>query len=521
MKPYANNFEKLKAGTLFRSIKKENSEPENIASGQVSKELRFLQRQSQYVSEIERVLKELQLTVSLIGECKTCVAPGKTSRQDLLAYYQGVFLTLVHQMKDKIMQFVHLITEEITPEKPSIEKDISVSDLLQKKIKKIIDIQIEEEIKQWDQENPNSKIAVVLRKRTHYHHRVSGLKYDNDFLNLNLTDIASQPDFQQSLTIYGKKQIEKIKIESTERLFSGALSKAEDTLKEIEGNIEKISDALVRHFNLPTSQEELEGIMNNQGKILESFSVINRSSVDKIPEPHRKIVDTLIEKMREKYGDQIFAIYLVGSLGRGEYEEGFSDINLYVVYNTDNAPLELFKEEDNFSLRVFTKTQFVSEQTKKYRTIIRADGVLLYGTDLTKDEKLPKAGLLLALILNDDILETLDIAEKWMKENPTAPSLDISKKSRKLAKRIIDFIYGIVMSNKPQYTASRKERVEKINEMYPENKNIIETLIGVSRYGVGEFESFKNTIEGFRPIAKENLERMQNVKDGIKEKQTK
>lgn len=55
------NFDKLKAGCLFRSLQKENSEPENIAIGQISKELRFLQRQSEYASEIERVLKELRL----------------------------------------------------------------------------------------------------------------------------------------------------------------------------------------------------------------------------------------------------------------------------------------------------------------------------------------------------------------------------------------------------------------------------------------------------------------------------
>ena len=31
--------------------------------------------------------------------------------------------------------------------------------------------------------------------------------------------------------------------------------------------------------------------------------------------------------------DQIVAIYLVGSLGRGEYEEGYSDINVYIILN--------------------------------------------------------------------------------------------------------------------------------------------------------------------------------------------
>lgn len=514
IKPYNNNLEKLKSGTLFRSVQKENSEPENIAIDQVSKELRFLQRQSQYVTEIERVLKELRLTVLLIKGCRTVELPTGVLRQELLAYYQGNFLTLVHQMKDKVLQIVHLITETTIPEKPSIEKDISISDLLQKKQKALQEIGIEEDIKQWEQENPTSGIAVALRKRTHHHHRVSGLRYDKDFLNLGFTDIATQPSFQESLSNYGKEHIEKIRLESTERLFSGALTKTEDTLKAIEENIEHISDALVVHFKLPISQEEAREIIIKQTEMLSSFEVVNRCSIDKVPEPHKSILNDLVAKMRENYKDQIVAVYLVGSLGRGEYEEGYSDMNLYVILNAEEQVGSALREDFIFSMRVFTQKQFLSEESGKYRIIAKADGILLDGSDLVKDEKLPKAGLMLALILNDDIIETLDKAKKWMAENPTATEMQISRKSRRLAKRLIDFMYAVAMANKPQYTASRKERVESILQAFPDKK-VVDTLMGVSRYGVGEFTSFEAMIEGFRPRAEMNLKKMQDVRDHI------
>lgn len=514
LKPYKNNLAKLKSGTLFRSIQKENSEPENIAIGQISKELRFLQRQSQYVTEMERVLRELSLTVNLIKNSKTCMIPEGVTRQELLSYYQGVFFTLVHQMKDKIMQTVNLITEKTIPEKPSIEKEISVSDLLQKKLKFIQDIGIEEEIKKWVQENSTSKIAVVLRKRTHHHHRVSGLGYDKDFLNLGFTDIAIQPSFQQSLSDYGKEHIEKIRIESMERLFSGTLAKVEDTIKEIEDSVEKISGALVTYFKLPISQEETSEIIINQSKMLSSFDIVNRCSIDKIPEPHKSFLSDLMAKMHKTYKDQVVAVYLVGSLGRGEYEEGYSDINMYVISNTEDIIGQVFKENPLFSLRVFTQEHFFSEENLKYRIIAKADGVLLLGTDILKDEKLPKAGLLLALTLNNDIIETLDMTKKWMVDNPTASQMQISIKSRKLSKRIIDFIYGVAMSNKPQYTASRKERVEKAIETFSDKK-VINTLMMVSRYGVGDFENLNNLIDGFRPQAEANLKKMQDVYNHI------
>lgn len=519
MKSFKNELEKLKVGVLFRSIQKENGEPENIALGQVSKELRFFQRQFQYVKEIERVKEELSLTVYFIENCKTCGVPEGVSRQELLVYYQGCFFTLVHQMKDKILQLVNLISEETTPAQPSREKDISISNLLKNKQEILQSLEIEEEIKQWGQKNLTSKIAVVLRKRTHYHHRVSGLKFDKHFLNLDFTDIATKPDFQQSLTDYGKERIEKMQIESFECFFSEALEKAKSTFKAIGENIEKISSAVVVYFKLPISEEEIKKITDEQFKMNESFKVVNKTSIDNIIEPHKEILNLFISKIQNVYKDQISAVYLVGSLGRGEYEEGYSDINIYVILNENEIPVEISRDNLNLNLKIFTKNQFLSEQSEKYRILTKIDGIFMFGTDLTKQEKVPKAGLFLALILIGDILDILNEAEKWMTENPEASPLEISKKSKILAKRIIDFIYGIVMSNKPQYTASRKERIEKILEIYPEMEKPTEILIGVSKHGVGDFENFKNLIEGFKSKAEINLEKMKAVEKGLIEQE--
>lgn len=519
-----SNFEKLKVGCFMRSIQKETSEPENIAIGQVSKELRYLQRQSEYTNEIERVLKELRLTTMLIAETKISKLSEITevSKQELLAYYKGIFLTLVHQMKDKITQLIHLMTEETIPEKPAMEKEIKVVNLLQKKQDILKKIGIEDEIKQWDQENPSSKIAVVLRKRTHYHHRVSRLRYDKDFLKLGFTDIATQSPFQEMLTDYGMQEIEKIRTESTERLFSDAEIKAKDTLAAIEENIEKISLALVNYFKLPTSVEEVARISNEYVKMLGSFNISNSSSFEIVPEFHKELLKGFIRNVNEKYEDAIEAIYLVGSLGRGEYVKGYSDVNIYIIFSEDK-PLEevvtLGHYGEELSVKVFSKSYFFSEKCQKYRIIVKADGTLIYGADLIKAEEMPKAGLFTALILNADILDELEEAKKWMEENPAASALEISKRSKKLAKRFIDFIYGVVMSNKPQYTNSRAERVVKINEMWPENKNKLEKLLSVSKCGVGTLESFNNLIKEFHPKAERNLNKMRDIKRQIEKQQ--
>ena len=150
--------------------------------------MKFYQRQSGYANEIERVLKELRLTVSLIKECHTRDLIAGVSRRELLAFYQGVYFTLVHQLKDKLLQLVHLMTEDVVPKNPTIENNIKLSNLLQKKATILREIGIEEELVKWEQDNANSKIAVVLRKRTHHHHHISGLIYDIDYLRLGLSD---------------------------------------------------------------------------------------------------------------------------------------------------------------------------------------------------------------------------------------------------------------------------------------------------------------------------------------------
>ena len=44
---------------------------------------------------------------------------------------------------------------------------------------------------------------------------------------------------------------------------------------------------------------------------------------------------------------------------------------------------------------------------------------------------------------------------------------------------------------------------------------MLETLMNVSRYGVEEFESFKNIIDGFRQNVVMNLKRMQLVRESL------
>ena len=71
--------------------------------------------------------------------------------------------------------------------------------------------------------------------------------------------------------------------------------------------------------------------------MLSSLDVRNRSSIAKIQQPQKQLLDALVSNLSDINQERIASVYLVGSLGRGEYEEEYSDINLYVVVNRETA----------------------------------------------------------------------------------------------------------------------------------------------------------------------------------------
>ena len=204
-------------------------------------------------------------------------------------------------------------------------------------------------------------------------------------------------------------------------------------------------------------------------------------------------------------------MYLVGSLGRGEYIDGISDINIYVIASDDCIPNVDF--DSQFTVLKFSQQDFSAEAAKKYRFICWADGVLIAGKDLLGTEQFPKPGLELALLLNDDFVGNVQAWERWISDNPQVSSAEICRQSRSIAKRMLDFIYGVAIAKKPSFTSSRNERVERINEMFPgNNERVIGTLLRIIQYGVRTLEDLENMIAGFSPKAFDNLEKMKSAK---------
>ena len=500
-------LEKLNNGLLLASLEMQAKEPHNIVLDQLSKELRFLQRKWEYTTEIIRVLEELQLTILLLKKLppnNEGLQEIRKNQEDLILFYQGAFFNLIHQLKDKVLNLVHLLTEKNVSDKP---EEIKLQKLLKTKGEEINKIGIREILNIWDQESTSS-IGVVLRKRRDYHHRVSTLHHNQDFQRIKFVESLKNPNLKKYISSSGEAYLENIRDQSFENLHKNTLQKMEQTLRDIEDNLEQLSEALIRYYKLDVSLERIKEVGEAYNKMIESFEIINSTSVDKIPEFLKEKIESVIEKIKTSLEKKIVSIYLVGSVGRGEYIENQSDINLYIIteeeINKGTSPVfpALGKE---YNLLITDRDSFLSEQYKKYRFICRADGILLYGSNLIDKETFPTPGLNLAYLLNNDIVDTIEEIEKWIKDNPQASPREIGRISKLITERLIDFFYGVAMTNKPQYISSRIERIKRINKVFPQNIRTTVTLSKIALYGVGTLKDLKMLIETLKPQILDNL----------------
>jgi hypothetical protein len=107
-------------------------------------------------------------------------------------------------------------------------------------------------------------------------------------------------------------------------------------------------------------------------------------------------------------------------------------------------------------IHFLSEEEFISDQNKKYRFISKYDGLLIKGKEFKIDEKeFPKPGLFLAIQLNKEFIEKLENIKNYIVglNNPTTEILRFN--SLKAIRIMIDFLFGVAISNEPFYTSSR------------------------------------------------------------------
>lgn len=256
--------------------------------------------------------------------------------------------------------------------------------------------------------------------------------------------------------------------------------------------------------------------MNEYLKLQKKFEIENRISIEKAPTNFMENIISIISKLRQSNENAIISVYLIGSLPRGEFIAGSSDINLIII--TDSKVKTSLTNIINslFNIQLINDVEFFSDQMKKYRFVCKYDGLLIEGKEIKFDEKeFPKPGLLLAILLNKGFIEELDNIKNFIVElnNPTYEILRFN--SLKIVRIMLDFIFGVAISNKPFYTSSRMERIQYIKEIFPESFR--HTLLYESIYldkSISQ-QDFPIIIEAFLEKEKINWEKMLEVEKDI------
>ena len=79
--------------------------------------------------------------------------------------------------------------------------------------------------------------------------------------------------------------------------------------------------------------------------------IINQSSLSKVKPEYQKLLNDLREKVENRFGADLCAYYLLGSVGRGEDRLGISDMDTVIILRraiTDNDEVWEKEIKDEF-----------------------------------------------------------------------------------------------------------------------------------------------------------------------------
>lgn len=471
----SSNLSKLSTALLVLNLHKEVEEAGYSAIGRITLNRQIFSLRHEYASEIERVLSEIRLTMHFLSTLsEDTVTDGNVFySDDLVNYFNGIYLDQLHQLKDKLLQLLHfmLMVTETTPDSLKQElKKPSVSKILKKHGEKLTEIGIYNSVSDWD-EGP---IKVALAKRTNHHHYVSSLKLNVDVQKVHMSRMMLSPVAQNHLSEYGKQRLKEIGEESFKKFKEELVSKHETTFARINKNIELISAKLIEHYKLPKSPEEYSKYINEHMEFLAALEINNESNLSKVDKKIKDLLDSMMESAKHRFGSELESVYLVGSVGRGAYIPGSSDVNLYFIFNSEQEISYAVESNPIMDVKFFSKKTFFDKSHLKERFICWSDGAVILGKPQEFEVKeFPKPGTLLSILLNSNFAEELESIKNKVKLLHEPSEEVLRAFSLRVAKIMMDFDFGIAISNKPFYSASRIKKLEYVKEMWTSHKRTL------------------------------------------------
>ncbi|MBW4566868.1 MAG: nucleotidyltransferase domain-containing protein [Tolypothrix carrinoi HA7290-LM1] len=211
--------------------------------------------------------------------------------------------------------------------------------------------------------------------------------------------------------------------------------------------------------------------------------IINQSSLSKVKPEYQKLLNDLREKVENRFGVDLCAYYLLGSVGRGEDRPGISDMDTVVILrrgitDDDEAWEKEIKDEfepqypklERLDISSMEEKEFDDPKAERLRFIFKTDSVLICGQDITAKFSSYPPGLELAKLLNSNYYKALEEIQKDIiepdEDDRNNPKY-VMEYVRWLSKKVLRLCLGIVMVDEPFYTRNMQEMTQKFSEYYP------------------------------------------------------
>ncbi len=486
-----NELDKLKAGTLLSFEIKRSREPGYVAVDSLTDRSSALSKINQYTSDIEKIKREMNLAHSLIRNLpnEEYLKEHEITSEDYILYHQGYFLELVHQMKDKIIRLLDLLSKikELKPEEP---KEIKIQKVLSRPIisesKVLCSL-----IKEWNQES-GTPISFALKKRTDNHHFRSKLHLNSNYQDIKVSRIfLNLQDNQNLLSDYGLSQMKKRGESGFEKWHKETTDKIFSTKEYVFKNIELMSKNINKIFNLTKITSKKAVRIFNLRYNDQQNKIINNCTFEKLKLTESfymtvKCIEIAIKNFLPK---DIISFYVTGSVARGQPILGLSDLDIVLV--TSNIIPDLDKtlrnsivkpQIDTFSkiitdlnIQILTKEQFLNVDNFKTSFACRNDGLLIYGEDLAKTKKDPSIGLGLSFLLNKDFKINTQNVINYLNSHPDLTPAEINRLTRTVSKNSLRLLFGEVMANHTVYEVEMLKIKELLVWAHPNNWRMVAT----------------------------------------------
>ncbi len=525
MEQKKSHFQELNEALLIKSQISDIEDKKHYVLGMMSHETKFQSKCSRYCNDVQNFLDQMKMCIFMLKNLNTVSKAASEKGWDeshFVPFYQGVFTNQLYSIKEKILQLLNLLTDS-KPKEGKHEQKIKIKKLRQRQ--EIINMDIDSLLAVWDIDDSKSTsgIKVALRKRVHHQHYIDPFQLNKELLNLKFAKTMLADQSRPYLSEFGVEKITKMEQENKSKLVEDTVIKMKNTLAEVHKSLDSLSEKIIKHFNYSYAPNTMTEILNKMEQFEKSIEIINESSYEKILPKFKFLLQEYIDNIKKHYQDDLESIYIYGSTSRGEYNFAYSDFNLCFVFK-DTSPLIQEKlSEKAFFLNLVTlgKSEFIAStpEMRKLRFILHSDGVLIEGSDLIGKEEFPKAGLELAYLLNFDVMDNIKDFEKWLKENPEPSKEEMGKFAKLYAKRYIDFIFGVAMSNEPYYTSSRLKRLEWIKTAFENTGQMPDMMLAILHSkAIIEYENLVEIIEIFKEQAQKNITKMKKVIDNLSTK---